>query len=79
MSACATPPPPSPTARYGKTIAKTNRPQKHHLASRKVIRYILTQLEDIGIVEKLADGGRAITPEGRKDLDTISRAAELDA
>jgi ribosomal protein S19E (S16A) len=30
------------------------------------------QLEDIGIVETLEDGGRSITDEGRKDLDTIS-------
>lgn len=135
---------------YGKTTAKRNTPQKHHKASRKVIRHILNQvrqqargirgamrgaalaaarraisarrvhaaaassvrehttlrarvlcalalarssttrpalpsphfahaqLEELGIVEKKEDGGRMLTPEGRKDLDTISNSAELE-
>lgn len=64
---------------YGKTTAKRNTPQKHHTASRKVIRHILSQLEDLGIVEKIDKaGGRGLTAEGRKDLDTISSTAELE-
>ena len=65
--------------RYGKTTSKRNTPQKHHSASRKVIRHILNQLEALGIVEKIDKaGGRGITAEGRKDLDTISNSAELE-
>jgi len=64
---------------YGKTTSKRNTPQKHHSASRKVIRHILNQLEALGIVEKIDKaGGRAITAEGRKDLDTISNSAALE-
>ena len=64
---------------YGKTTAKRNMPQKHHTASRKVIRHILAQLEELGIVEKIDKaGGRGLTAEGRKDLDTISSTAEIE-
>ncbi len=64
---------------YGKTTAHDNTPQRHHKASRKVIRHILENLENAGIVEKVEKGGRGITAEGRKDLDTIARSAILVA
>jgi ribosomal protein S19E (S16A) len=35
------------------------------------------QLEETGIVEKLDNGGRAVSREGQKDLDTIARSATL--
>jgi len=62
---------------YGKAAAKGNKPQHHVKASRKVIRHILNQLEETGIVEKLDNGGRAVSREGQKDLDTIARSATL--
>ena len=33
---------------------------------------MLKQLEAIGVVEKDANGGRRITPQGQRDLDRIA-------
>lgn len=57
-------------------------------ASRKVIRSILIQLENLGVLETIkeddAEGGevtkgRRVTSQGRRDLDRIARAAFLKA
>ena len=40
--------------------------------SRKVIRYILIQLEEMGLVEQDENGGRKITKEGQRELDTVA-------
>ena len=64
---------------YGKAKSTGVKPQHHHSASRSIIRHILIQLEKIGVVETLEKGGRKMTKEGQKDLDTISAAATLEA
>jgi len=42
------------------------------VASGKHIRYILQQLEEMGLVEQDEDGGRKITKEGQRELDTVA-------
>lgn len=60
---------------YGKVTKGTKtKPAHHGKAARGLIRHILIQLERLGVVEKLeTKGGRRLTQEGFKDLDTISR------
>ena len=41
-------------------------------ASAGVIRSVLTQLEDMRVVEKLPNGGRRVTTVGQQDLDRIA-------
>merc|ERR1719458_770128 len=40
--------------------------------SGKIARYILQQLEEMGLVEQDESGGRAITKEGQRELDTVA-------
>merc|ERR1711862_384506 len=40
--------------------------------SGKVIRYILQQPEEMGLVEQDEEGGRKITKEGQRELDTVA-------
>lgn len=61
---------------YGKvTKGRKTKPAHHGKASRGLIRHILIQLERIGVVETREDGGRQLSKEGQKDLDTIARNA----
>merc|ERR1719453_1641636 len=41
-------------------------------ASGKVIRYLVQQLEELGLVEQDEKGGRQITKEGQRELDTVA-------
>ena len=41
-------------------------------ASGKVIRYLVQQLEELGLVEQDDKGGRRITKEGQRELDTVA-------
>ena len=53
-------------------------PNRYTKASGKVIRYLLQQLEEMGLIEQHAKGGRIITSEGRRECDLVShKAAEL--
>merc|ERR1711977_410211 len=49
-------------------------------SSGKIIRYILQQLEEMGLVEQDEEGGRKISGEGQRELDTVAvqAAAEED-
>eukprot|EP00405_Crypthecodinium_cohnii_P007003 CAMPEP_0194782364 /NCGR_PEP_ID=MMETSP0323_2-20130528/78648_1 /TAXON_ID=2866 ORGANISM="Crypthecodinium cohnii, Strain Seligo" /NCGR_SAMPLE_ID=MMETSP0323_2 /ASSEMBLY_ACC=CAM_ASM_000346 /LENGTH=195 /DNA_ID=CAMNT_0039721171 /DNA_START=85 /DNA_END=673 /DNA_ORIENTATION=- len=48
-------------------------------SSGKVARYILQQLEEMGLVEQDENGGRKITKEGQRELDTVAvQAAEVE-
>jgi small subunit ribosomal protein S19e len=47
----------------------TNKASK---GSGKIARYILQQLDEMGLVEKSEDGGRVITKEGQRELDTVA-------
>jgi len=40
--------------------------------SGKIVRYILQQLEEMGLVEQDEEGGRKITKEGQRELDTVA-------
>eukprot|EP00929_Paragymnodinium_shiwhaense_P102504 TRINITY_DN656_c0_g1_i1.p1 TRINITY_DN656_c0_g1~~TRINITY_DN656_c0_g1_i1.p1 ORF type:complete len:162 (-),score=62.46 TRINITY_DN656_c0_g1_i1:75-560(-) len=40
--------------------------------SGKVLRYCLQQLEEMGLVEQDENGGRKITKEGQRELDTVA-------
>merc|ERR1711862_586107 len=40
--------------------------------SGKIIRYCLQQLEEMGLVEQDENGGRKITKEGQRELDTVA-------
>merc|ERR1719224_94790 len=40
--------------------------------SGKIARYCLQQLEEMGLVEQDEDGGRKITREGQRELDTVA-------
>merc|ERR1719335_1103751 len=42
------------------------------LGSGKIARYILQQLEEMDLVEQAEDGGRKITREGQRELDTVA-------
>merc|ERR1712151_1223113 len=46
-------------------------------SSGKIARYILQQLEEMGLVEQDENGGPRITKEGQRELDTVAvQAAE---
>ena len=40
--------------------------------SGKIARYIMQQLEEMGLVEQDEEGGRKITKEGQRELDTVA-------
>mmetsp|Transcript_8660 Transcript_8660/g.28451 ORF Transcript_8660/g.28451 Transcript_8660/m.28451 type:complete len:94 (-) Transcript_8660:95-376(-) len=65
--------------RYGGSKGRGVAPYHHAKAAGGLIRHILKQLEDIGIVEKSenAKGGRRITPQGQRDLDLIAGRVEV--
>mmetsp|Transcript_37506 Transcript_37506/g.65975 ORF Transcript_37506/g.65975 Transcript_37506/m.65975 type:complete len:164 (+) Transcript_37506:74-565(+) len=47
--------------------------------SGKIIRYIFQQLEEMGLVEQDENGGRIITKEGQRELDTVAVQAAAPA
>ena len=60
--------------RYGANENPGSSPKHHEVASRKVIRTILQQLEKAGLVE-LKETGRQLSPKGHKLLDQIANEA----
>jgi len=58
---------------YGGKKDRGVRPGKKYKASGKIIRTILQQLEDLGLVKKIEGKGRIITPEGMKYLDNMAK------
>mmetsp|Transcript_3539 Transcript_3539/g.8891 ORF Transcript_3539/g.8891 Transcript_3539/m.8891 type:complete len:109 (-) Transcript_3539:491-817(-) len=62
---------------YGDKQPRGQCPGRFKTASRGLIRSCLQQLEKIGVVEKLAKGGRKVTLQGQQDCDRI--AAEIYA
>jgi len=46
--------------------------------SEKICRYILQQLEEMGLVEQDEEGGRKITKEGQRELDTVAVQAAAE-
>merc|ERR1712151_1159054 len=47
--------------------------------SGKIARYICQQLEEMGLVEQDEEGGRKITKEGQRELDTVAVQAAAPA
>ncbi|CAD7936413.1 unnamed protein product [Amoebophrya sp. A25] len=41
-------------------------------SSGKIVRYCMQQLEEMGIVEIDEKGGRKVTPEGQREMDTVA-------
>ena len=64
---------------YGGQYRRGTQTNSWKTGSRKIIRYILLQLEDMGLVEQDENGGRKITKEGQRELDTVAvQAAKGD-
>jgi small subunit ribosomal protein S19e len=61
---------------YGSKKSCGNRPEHFRKASRGVIRHILIGLEKAKLVQQTEKGGRQITPEGQKELDTVARTVQ---
>jgi small subunit ribosomal protein S19e len=57
---------------YGSERRRGHQTEHFHKASGKVIRTILQQLEDTGLVELEEGAGRKITAEGQSFLDNIA-------
>merc|ERR1719481_131014 len=60
---------------YGGQYRRGTCTNTFQLASGKLLRYILQQLEEIGLIEANPAGGRRITQEGQRELDTIAVTA----
>jgi small subunit ribosomal protein S19e len=67
---------------YGSTYRRGARTEHFRKASAGIIRSVLIQLEEMKVVEKMANGGRRVTTVGQQDLDRIAgsvvRASEDD-
>merc|ERR1719437_223341 len=64
---------------YGGKMRRGVRTNIYAKSSGKIARYILQQLEEMGLVEQDENGGRRITKEGQRELDTVAvQAAEVE-
>merc|ERR1719510_85959 len=62
---------------YGSQQRRGTCTNKFSKSSGKIARYILQQLEEMGLVEQDDNGGRRISKEGQRELDTVAvQAAE---
>merc|ERR1712127_728031 len=62
---------------YGGQHRRGVRRNRFAKGSGKIPRYCLQQLEEMGLVEQDENGGRQITQEGQRELDTVAvQAAE---
>jgi len=57
---------------YGGQYRRGTCTNTFQLASGKILRYVMQQLEEIGLVEASPNGGRKLTQEGQRELDTIA-------
>jgi len=57
---------------YGGPYCRGSRCPTFSKASGKIIRHILRQLEELGLLETLGTGGRRMTAKGQRDLDRIA-------
>ncbi|MDP2665956.1 MAG: 30S ribosomal protein S19e [Candidatus Diapherotrites archaeon] len=60
---------------YGGRKNRGTKPNRHRKAGGKIIRLALQQLETAHLVQKGANGGRVISPQGQKLLNQASRTA----
>ena len=64
---------------YGGRKNKGTRKEKFQKASGGMIRSILINLANAGVIVKLEDGGRKITKKGQKDLDLVATTLSAPA
>merc|ERR1712194_373939 len=57
---------------YGGQYRRGTQTSHFAKASGKIARYVLQQLEEVGLVEQDENGGRKITKEGQRELDTVA-------
>jgi len=57
---------------YGGQYRRGTQTNTRTTGSRKIIRYVLIQLEEMGLIEQDENGGRKITKEGQRELDTVA-------
>ena len=57
---------------YGGQYRRGTQTNTWRKASRKVIRYCLIQLQSMDLIEEDENGGRRITKEGQRELDTVA-------
>ena len=57
---------------YGGSYRRGARTEHFRKANAGVIRSVLTQLEEMRVVEKTESGGRRVTTVGQQDLDRIA-------
>lgn len=57
---------------YGGQFRRGTQTNHFKRASRKVIRYCLIQLQEMDLIEEDENGGRRITKEGQRELDTVA-------
>lgn len=62
---------------YGGAKSIKSRPEHFRKASRGLIRHILRNLEEAGLVEQTEKGGRRVTAEGQKGAWTRATTREL--
>lgn len=58
---------------YGGKRDRGSAPNHARSGSRSVLREIVQQLEKAGLVQPYKNGGRRVSPQGQKLLDTVSR------
>ena len=58
---------------YGGRLRRGSAPPHRRRGSGSVVRKILQQLEEAGLVEKVSGRGRVLSPRGRGLLDTTAR------
>jgi small subunit ribosomal protein S19e len=66
--------------KYGSRKNRGHKPERFYEASGKIIRTILQQLEQAGLITKGEKGvhkGRIVTPKGKSFLDRIALGKEL--
>ena len=57
---------------YGKAKRRGTQTNTWNTGSRKIIRYCLIQLQGMDLIEEDENGGRRITKEGQRELDTVA-------
>ncbi len=63
------------SAEYGGKRDRGSAPYHARSGSRSVLREIVQQLEKGGLLQPYKNGGRRVSPQGHKLLDTVSRDA----
>merc|ERR1712151_1120534 len=57
---------------YGKQQRRGTCTNRWSRGSGKICRYVLQQLEEMGLVEQDEEGGRKISKDGQRELDTVA-------